>query len=77
MNNTKAFSEQFEGASDHYPVNKGFEANRSGKFIRMFGNIFVAQFLCGTFAVPKFCFRKAMESLGGSQRGQAPEFSAT
>ena len=32
--------------------NKGFEPNRTRKFTRTFGKIFVAQFLCGTFSVP-------------------------
>ena len=34
--------------------NKGFEANRTRKFTRTFGKIFVTKFLCGTFPVPKF-----------------------
>ena len=33
--------------------NKGFEANCTGKFTRTFGKVFVAQFLYGTFSVPK------------------------
>ena len=34
--------------------NKGFEANRTRKFTRTFGKIFVTQFLCGTFLCPNF-----------------------
>ena len=34
--------------------NKDFEANRTRKFTRTFGKIFVTQFLCGTFSVPNF-----------------------
>ena len=34
---------------------EGFEANRTRKFTRTFGKIFVTQFLCGTFAVPNCC----------------------
>ena len=32
--------------------NKGFEANRTRKFTRKFGEIFVAKVLWGTFSVP-------------------------
>ena len=36
---------------------KGLEANRTRKFTRTFGKIFVTQFLCGTFSVPKWWVR--------------------
>ena len=35
--------------------NKGFEGNRTRKFTRKFGEIFVAKVLWGTFSVPDFC----------------------
>ena len=50
--------------------NKGSEANRTRKFTRTFGKIFVTQLLCGTFSVtniidPKsdFLIRRSYESL--------------
>ena len=52
-NSAKEFSEQFEGLTGHCPLNKGFEANHTRKFTRTFGKIFVTQFLCDTFSVPK------------------------
>ena len=48
-NSTKECSEQFEDTTQQ---NKGFEANRTGKFTRKFGEIFVAKVLWGTFSVP-------------------------
>ena len=48
-NSTKQFSEQFDGVAGHYPVKQGFEANRTRKFTRKFGKIFVAHVLWGTF----------------------------
>ena len=48
-------SEQFEGViSGHYPVNKGFEANRTRKFTWTFGKIFVSQFSVAPFLSPRF-----------------------
>ena len=38
--------------------NKGFEANRTRKFTRTFGKIFVTEFLCGTFSVPKHWWKE-------------------
>ena len=53
-NSTKEFSEQFGGGYRSLPSKtKGFEANRTRKFTRTFGKIFVTQFVCGTFSVPK------------------------
>ena len=51
-NSTKDFSEQFEGITGHYPLKRGFEANRTREFTRKFGEIFVAKILWGTFSVP-------------------------
>ena len=55
MNSAKKLSEQFEGVTGHYPLNKGFEANRTRKFTRKFGEIFVAKVFRGTFSVPEKC----------------------
>ena len=56
-NSTNMFSEQFEGVTGYYPVNKSFEANHTRKFTRMLGKDFVTQFLCGTFSVQKFVLK--------------------
>ena len=40
----------------NYPVKQGFEANRTRKFMRTFGKIFVTQFLCRTLSGPKKSF---------------------
>ena len=50
-NSAKEFSEQFEGVTGHYPLS--FEGNRTRKFTRKFGEIFVAKVLWGTFSVPE------------------------
>ena len=54
-NSTKEFSERFKGRYRSLPSKtmQGFEANRTRKFTRTFGQIFVTKFLCGTFSVPK------------------------
>ena len=54
-NNAKEVSEQFEGSTQS---NKGSEANRTRKFTRKFGKVFVAQVLWGTFSVPNFLLQK-------------------
>ena len=50
----KNFLNNSRGPPAHYlEKNKGFEAIRTRHFGRTFGKIFVTQFLCGTFSVPK------------------------
>ena len=49
MNSTKECPEHFKGSGQ---LNKSFEANHTRKFTRKFGNIFVTEFLRGTFSVP-------------------------
>ena len=51
----KSFLNNSRGLPGRCPVKqgKGFEANRTRKFTRTFGKIFVTQFLCGTYSVPK------------------------
>ena len=47
---------------------KGFEANRTRKFTRTFGKIFVIQFLCGTFSVPNWNPGQTYDLAGISRR---------
>ena len=49
----KNFLNNSRGLPGHYPVKQGFEANRTRKLTVAFGQIFVTQFLCGAFSVPK------------------------
>ena len=48
----KNFLNNSRGRPGHCPVKQGFEANRTRKFTRTFGKVFVTQFLCGTFQSP-------------------------
>ena len=53
--NARTVPKNFLNNSRHYPIKQGFEANRTRKFTRKFGRIFVAKVLWGTFSVPDIC----------------------
>ena len=51
-NSTKECSEQFEGLPGHYPINKGFAANRIRKFTKRSAKSLSHSLFCGALSVP-------------------------
>ena len=58
----KDFLNDSRGLPGQYPVKEGFEANRTRKFTRESGKIFVTWFLCSAFSVPSFLYHRGQKS---------------